>query len=112
MARRIGLARARRFHLLHERLDATTAERIGLVDFMVEPGELAARAEEIVVRWSTGPTLAYGEIRRLMQSADHTPLETQLEYETQGIVALARREDAWNALRAFLDKREPVYSGR
>jgi 2-(1,2-epoxy-1,2-dihydrophenyl)acetyl-CoA isomerase len=112
LARRIGLARARRFHLLHERLDATTAERIGLVDFVVGPGEVAARAEEIVVRWSTGPTLAYGEIRRLMQSADHTPLETQLEYETQGIVALARREDAWNALKAFLDKREPVYSGR
>jgi len=112
LARRVGLARARRFHLLHERIDASEAMSLGLADFVERPEALSARALEIAQRWAQGPTLAYGEIRRLMQSAAHMPLETQLELETQGITALARSEDAWNALTAFVAKRLPAYQGR
>lgn len=112
LARRIGLARARRFHLLHEQIDATTAERIGLVDRVVPATELTAEAEAIANRWVSGPTRAYGAIRRLMQGAQATPLETQLELETQELAALTRTDDAWEALNAFLEKRRPNYQGR
>lgn len=112
LVRRLGLARARRFHLLHERIDAAAAERIGLVDFVVPTAEVPAKAEEIAQRWAAGPTLAYGEIRRLMQSASHTPLESQLELETQSLARLVRTQDAREALLAFLEKRRPAYHGR
>lgn len=112
LVRRIGLSRARRFHLLHEKLDARTALDIGLVDFVCDPDDVAVRALEIAQRWATGPTRAYGAIRRLMQDASHMPLEAQLELETQGIVEMARTEDARSALTAFLAKETPVYRGR
>jgi 2-(1,2-epoxy-1,2-dihydrophenyl)acetyl-CoA isomerase len=112
LARRIGLARARRFHLLHERLDASAAEQIGLVDRLVPAGTVASEAEVMARRWAEGPTRAYGAIRRLMQGVHCTPLETQLELETQHLADLTRTEDAWQALDAFLNRRSPIYVGR
>lgn len=112
LARRIGLARARRFHLLHERLDAAAAERIGLVDFVVAAADVLPAARAHAAQFAQGPTLAYGEIKRLMQSAAHAPLESQLELETQALVRLVRTEDAQGALRAFREKRRAAYWGR
>jgi 2-(1,2-epoxy-1,2-dihydrophenyl)acetyl-CoA isomerase len=112
LARRIGLARARRFHLLHEQLDAIAAEQIGLIDRVVSSSELLSHAEAIAQRWAKGPTRAYGAIRRLMHGVHGTPMETQLEFETQQLAELVRTDDAWEALNAFVDKRTPTYYGR
>jgi 2-(1,2-epoxy-1,2-dihydrophenyl)acetyl-CoA isomerase len=112
VTRRMGPARARRFYLLHEQLDAASALQTGLVDLAVKPDQLAATAEAIVQRWAKGPTAAYGAIRRLMQSAATAPFEAQMELETQAIAMLARSDDAVEALRAFLDKRPAVFRGR
>jgi 2-(1,2-epoxy-1,2-dihydrophenyl)acetyl-CoA isomerase len=111
LTRRLGMARARRFYLLHEQLDAITAEKIGLVDILVAPDALTAAAEAIAQRWASGPTSAYGEIRRLMLTAQDTPYETQMELETQALAKLARSDDAKEALQAFLDKRAPKFVG-
>lgn len=111
LTRRLGMSRARRFYLLHEQLDASTAEKIGLVDMVVPKHELTATAESIATRWATGPTAAYGEIRRLMLTAQDTPYETQMEHETQSLARLARTDDAREALKAFLEKRSPKFRG-
>lgn len=55
---RIGLARVRRFHPLHEQLDARAAEGIGLVDQVVPQAEILTSAEKIAERWAQGPTHA------------------------------------------------------
>lgn len=112
LVRRIGAQRARRFHLMHEQLDAQEAERIGLADFVVPGAQVLERARAVAEQFARGPTLAYGEIKRLMLSAQQAPLEQQLELETQALVRLVRTEDSRGALQAFLDKRPPVYSGR
>jgi 2-(1,2-epoxy-1,2-dihydrophenyl)acetyl-CoA isomerase len=112
LTRRMGSSRARRFYLLHEQLDARTAEQAGLVDIVVAPAELAQTAESVVQRWAGGPTAAYGEIRRLMRTAANTPYETQMELETQSLTKLARSEDANEALGAFLEKRPARFRGR
>lgn len=112
LARRIGLARAKRFHLLHERLDAASAEKIGLVDLLVPRESVFQEAEAIARKWAAGPTGAYGEIRKLMHQAYSASLEDQLEAETRGIVEMSRSEDAWEALTAFLAKRNPEYKGQ
>jgi 2-(1,2-epoxy-1,2-dihydrophenyl)acetyl-CoA isomerase len=112
LTRRLGLARTRRFYLLHEQLDAKAAEQAGLVDLVVSASELTATVEKIARRWAAGPTAAYGEIRRLLQSASETPYETQMELETQSLARLARTDDAWDGLNAFLQKRSPRFTGR
>ncbi len=112
LSRRMGLARARKFLLLNETLDADAALGAGLVDEVVPPDALAARAEAIAVQFATGPTAAYGEIRRLLASAASEPLDAQLEREVQALARLAGTADAREGLRAFGDKRKPVFSGK
>jgi len=112
LARRIGLARAKRFHLLHEILDAEEAAKAGLVDLVVREERVLEEAEAIARKWAAGPTKAYAEIRRLMQDAHASTLESQLESETRSLARLVQTKDAWEALTAFLEKRPPRYIGR
>src|SRR5690554_1416220 len=103
LTRRMGISRTQRFYLMHEDLDAELAVDAGLVDYLVDSDSLLGRAQEIAKRWANGPTLAYGEIRRLMRSAGHVPYETQMELETQSLAALTKSKDAGEAIKAFME---------
>lgn len=60
---------------------------------------------------AAGPTRAYGEVRRLVDRALATPFETQLEEEAQSLTRMAATADAVEGLSAFVQKREPRFSG-
>lgn len=66
---------------------------------------------KIARKLANGPTLAYGEIRRLLLSAQEQPLESQLELEAQGLSRMAGTKDAHEGLSAFSEKRKPVFKG-
>jgi len=112
VGRRMGLGRTRRYLLLNETLSSADALAGGLVDFVVPADALVAKAEEIAGRLAQGPTLAFGEMRRLMLSASDQPLETQLELEVQGLARMAATADAREGITAFAEKRKPVFNGR
>lgn len=111
-SRRMGLGRARKFLLLNETLDAPTALAAGLVDEVVPAADLTARAETIATQLAAGPTQAFGEMRRLLLSAQNQPLETQLELEAQALARVAGGADAREGLSAFAAKRKPNFTGR
>jgi 2-(1,2-epoxy-1,2-dihydrophenyl)acetyl-CoA isomerase len=111
-ARRMGLGRARKFLLLNETLDAPDALASGLVDEVVPADQLVARAEAVAMQLADGPTKAFGEIRRLLTSAEDQPLEAQLELEAQALARTAATADAREGLTAFSQKRRPLFTGR
>jgi 2-(1,2-epoxy-1,2-dihydrophenyl)acetyl-CoA isomerase len=111
-SRRMGLARARRFLILNETLLAPEALAVGLVDEVVPTEQLQARAQTVARQLATGPTRAFGEIRRLLISAQDQPLETQLELEAQALARIAATSDARSGLAAFAQKRNPEFRGR
>lgn len=108
---RMGHARARRFLICGETLDAEQACAAGLVDFVVDDEALPAAAEAMAARLAAGPTRAFGEIRRLFGTVLSQSLETQLEDEAQGLAAIARSADAREGIRAFVEKRRPRFIG-
>lgn len=110
-ARRMGIARTRRFLLLNETLDAPAALAAGLVDEVVAREDLAARAEAVARGLAAGPTRAFGEMRRLLASVSDQPLETQLELEAQALARTAATADAREGLTAFAQRRAPVFRG-
>ncbi|WP_420467707.1 enoyl-CoA hydratase/isomerase family protein [Panacagrimonas sp.] len=112
LASRIGIARARRFMLFNEMLEAQTAADIGLVDHLVDDDKLMAEAERMAVQLSQGPTRAYGEIRRLINKAFRQPLETQLEDEAHALAGVAGSADAREGITAFAQKRKAEFQGR
>lgn len=109
--RRLGNARARRFLLLGETLDAQAALAAGLVDEVHRLDAAAPRAEAIAVQLAAGPTKAFGEMRRLMTSVLDQPLEAQLELEAQALARCAATADARGALAAFAEGRQPTFQG-
>lgn len=111
-SRRMGFARARRFLILNETLSALEALAAGLVDEIVPGDQLIARAQTLARQLAAGPTRAFGEIRRLLISAENQPLETQLELEAQALARIAATTDARNGLLAFAQKRKPLFQGR
>ena len=112
LSRRMGVSRTKRYLLLNETLDAPTALAAGLADFVVAPEDLLAHAEGIARKLADGPTQAYGEIRRLLNSVSDNSLETQLELEAQGLARIARTADAREGLTAFAEKRKPQFKGQ
>lgn len=110
-SRRMGIARAKRFLLLNETLDAAAAQAAGLIDEIAAADTLHSHAEAIALRLAEGPTRAYGHIRRLLNSVADQPLETQLELEAQALSAIAGTADAREGLTAFAQKRKPQFKG-
>jgi 2-(1,2-epoxy-1,2-dihydrophenyl)acetyl-CoA isomerase len=61
---------------------------------------------------AAGPTLAFGEIKRLFGNVSSTPLSSQLEEEAQALARVARTADAWEGMTAFMQKRAAKFEGK
>ncbi|SMH54547.1 enoyl-CoA hydratase/isomerase family protein [Mesorhizobium australicum] len=112
LTRRVGARLAKEFFLLGEVWDAETARANGLVNRVVPAAELASTAEAVAKRLATGPTLGYGETRRLIDGSMHNSLTEQLAAEAAAIGRLITTEDAWDGITALVEKRRPRFGGR
>lgn len=112
LASRMGIARAKRFLMLAEMLEAEQAASVGLVDHVVDDALLMAEAEKAAIKLSQGPTRAYGELRRLFSRALGQAFEAQLEDEAQALIRAASCDDAREGITAFVEKRKAKFQGR
>lgn len=110
LPRRVGPVRARELLLLGRRLTGAEAAEWGLVHAAVD--DVDAAAQELVDRLATGPTVALGLMKWLLQQAEGQPLDAQLKDEAFAMELSSRSEDFKEGLAAFRDKREPRFTGR
>ena len=111
LPRLVGMARAREMILFNRVLTVAEALEWGLVSRVVPRDRLEAKALETVSRLAAGPTVAYGEIRRLLNRSLSAGLEDQLEAERQAIVRCGNTADAREGVTAFLERRPPSFEG-
>lgn len=112
LPRRIGDLRARELMLTNRRLSAAEAVEWGLATRVVADDQLMAAADELAVQLASGPTLAYGKVKSLLNDSLTNGLETQMEMESKGMVASAKTDDAMAGITAFLAKNKPSYNGQ
>jgi 2-(1,2-epoxy-1,2-dihydrophenyl)acetyl-CoA isomerase len=109
---RMGTARAKRFVMLGQVLGSQEALQAGLVDLVVEDAQLTAEALALAQRLARGPTVAYGEVKRLFARASAIELEAMLEDEALTLARVARTQDAQEGIASQVEKRKPVFKGQ
>ena len=79
---------------------------------MVPDDELTATAETLAEKIASGPTLAYGGVKRLMHgSLEHT-LDQHLAQESEEMAKAGRSADGIEGVTAFVEKRAANFRGR
>ena len=112
LAHLLGYARAFEWVCSGRSLSAGDAHAWGLVAEVVEDGGLDARAAELAGTLAALPTRAIGMTKRLLDRATLAALTEQLELEAQLQSVAVQSEDFREGIAAFLEKREPRFSGR
>jgi len=111
LPRLIGLGRATELLLLGESVGAERAAEIGLGS-VVEDAELVSHAHELARRLADGPALAYSSTKMLLTRELDMGLGPAIELEAFTQALLMKSEDHAEFYRAFLDGREPKWTGR
>lgn len=108
---RVGIARAAELAMLGRRLAAAEALAWGLVNDVHPDDELPRRAASLVADLAAGPTLSYVNIKRALNQAVYPDLDAQLDIEAEYQQLQAESNDFAEALAAFKEKRDPVFTG-
>jgi len=106
----VGIKHAAELMLLGDRFDAQRALALGLINRVVPADALASEATELAARLAAGPTHAYGRTKALLQATLGDGFDAQLRRETESFAACAATEDFAEGVRAFLEKRRPVFT--
>src|SRR3954454_9737558 len=111
VAASVGRARAMRMALLGESLPARAAYDAGLVSHLVPDADLDATVADVAARLAAGPPLSYAATKKAVNTATLGHLDDALERELAGQTALLRTADVAEGMRAFVQKRRPVFRG-
>jgi 2-(1,2-epoxy-1,2-dihydrophenyl)acetyl-CoA isomerase len=112
LPRLVGRARARALALLADPLPAERAEAWGMIWRAVDDEALRAEAEQLCARLAVAPTEALALIKRALDAADTNSFEAQLDLEATLQRQAGATPDYAEGVRAFADKRPPVFTGR
>lgn len=104
LPRVVGLGRAMYLALLADDIDAEEAERIGLVNRVIEPGALLAEAEAFAHRVASYPRVGVAWTKRGFLGALDSPFDIATRSEEEGELASFRSPDTRERFRAFLDR--------
>lgn len=112
LSRLAGSARAKEIYMLNETLDAQAALADGLVTRVVDDDQLMQATQEMARKFADGPTLTYGYMKRSLLAAETLGFAEALDLEAMHVARTGMSEDHAEALRAFGEKRPPVFTGR
>jgi 2-(1,2-epoxy-1,2-dihydrophenyl)acetyl-CoA isomerase len=111
-ARRVlGTARAFEWLTTGRRLSADEARAMGVLSEVVPAAEFEHRTHEVAHYFAAMPTRAVAETKRLLEAAETSTLAEQLELEAAAQADLTRSADFREGVAAFLERREPAFTG-
>lgn len=112
LPRAVGLARALELAYTGRMVEAEEAERIGLVNRVVEHDDLLKEARSFAETLLGMPPITLGLVKSAILRGSVNDLDSQLYFETYAQNICASTEDTREAMRAFIEKREPKFTGR
>ncbi len=112
LPRLIGMHRAKELAFFADIISAKEAAELGLVNRVLPASQLDAFVAEWADRLAAGPPLALSMTKRLLTNSFTMTMDEALEAEGMAQSVNTATEDTAEAIRAFLDKREPRFKGR
>src|SRR5207302_1195278 len=107
VVRKIGPARATALFVTGARIDAKRAHEIGLVERLVEPGDLDASVERVVAAILESGPRAVRAAKRLVREVEGRPPDAVADLVVERIAAIRVSAEGQEGLRAFLERRKP-----
>jgi enoyl-CoA hydratase/carnithine racemase len=107
----VGSARAKELFYTARRVGADEGKALGIFNEVVPFAELGARAAELAATIANGPPIAIRYMKENLNRATGADLRACLAMEADRMVRCTRTEDHREAVRAFLDKRQPEFKG-
>lgn len=112
LPRTVGMARATALMMTAEKVSAVDAQEMGMIYKVVPAAELMETATGIARALAQMPTRGLGLTKRALNASLGNGLDAQLDLEEQIQREAGRTEDYAEGVRAFLEKRQPSFSGR
>ncbi|HSS10387.1 MAG TPA: enoyl-CoA hydratase-related protein [Acidimicrobiales bacterium] len=112
LTRLVGAAKARELYYFSDRISAREAERLGIVNAVFPEETFEQEVVERARRLAAGPRTAYRYMKENLNRAVGGELGECLDLEATHHIHTGQTEDHREAVRAFVEKREPQFRGR
>lgn len=112
LPRLIGFQKASALMMLGDKIGAEEAEKLGMIYKVYFAEEFNAKVKELATTMATMPTKSLGMTKRLLNKSYANDLNTQLEFESKLQIEAAQSEDYEEGVKAFIEKRKPIFKGK
>ncbi len=112
LPRLIGEERAKLLGMTGDIIDADEAERIGLVNSVVEPAALEDKVEELGMKLARRGPIAVSLVKKCFAHNRDVDIDTAIMVENEAAMDCFVSADQKEGLHAFLQKRQPKWSGK
>ena len=112
LPRLVGLARAMEIMLLGEAVDAARAVELGIANRVVLQSELRAETMKVAHTLAAGPPLAFAAIKRAVRAGLGGTIDGSLAVEKENQLKLLTSSDCMEGVTAWMQKREPAFTGK
>jgi enoyl-CoA hydratase/carnithine racemase len=112
VSRAVGRKRALELLMTGDSIDAATAADWGLVNHVVPEDQLAAASRDLLQRATRGSPLSKGIGKQAYYAQIDMDQPKAYAYAVEVMAASALTEDAQENMRAFIEKRPPVFKGK
>lgn len=106
----MGLAKASELLLLGEFFSSEHAQRVGIVNEVVEDDQLLTRAREIANKFTKLPQVSLRKAKQLIRHHNRDAIQKAISEEGKIFAAQLAGPEAKEAMQAFLEKRAPKFS--
>jgi 2-(1,2-epoxy-1,2-dihydrophenyl)acetyl-CoA isomerase len=112
LPRVVGMSKACELIFTGDSIDAAEALRLGIVNAVFAPEELMNEAYRLAKKIAAGPPIAIQLSKRALYHNIDVDLRAALEFETFAQNISRETEDSKEGVKAFIEKRAPVFRGR